>query len=433
MNKKIICLAIALGLGCGFSYADSNLNQRNISESRGISLQLKDEPANLVEIDTNAYSHNLAEIRKMIGPKPKICVVMKSDAYGHGINNLIDNAIKANVDYIAAVDNSEFKLLAEKIKTSGKNIHLLRIAPVTRIELIQAQTNNWHVEEIAGSLSEAQMLEDTAEMLSQQQHKNIIIPIHLNIETGMGRMGLRNVSDIRKIMAMPHLQVVGVMTHFAKDYEDPPTDYIATRAQLDIFESVVKQLNLNKNVIQHVANSGAAAKFPWARKDMVRIGSLTYGEDLDDYQDPHHVLQPVMTSFKSTVVIVESNVPPHSPINYDGLQYTRDDKPSTTATLRVGYNYGFPQYAFRENGSTVLIRGQRFPVLGKTSMNMVVIDVTDQDPKNPVRLEDEAVLVGSQGDQAISWAEFAKRNKMGITEQVLLIGNQNVRKVIESK
>ncbi len=429
-NKLLLVLLLSLSITGGF--ADSNLNRNDYTTATTRALNA-DIPANFVEIDTAAYTHNLQEIRKMIGAKPKICVVMKSDAYGHGINNLTDSALKTNVDYIAAVDNSEFRILAAKIKASGKNTHLLRIAPATKAELIQAQTNNWQVEEIAGSLNEAKMLNDTAIELSRKLHKNIVVAVHINIETGMGRMGLRNVNDIRQIMAMSHLKVVGVMTHFAKDYEDPPTDYIATRAQLDIFESMVNQLNLDKSVIQHVANSGAAAKFPWARKDMVRVGSLTYGEDLDDYQDPQHVLKPVMKSFKSTVVIVESNVPPHSPINYDGLQYTRDDKPSTTATLRVGYNYGFPQYAFRENGSTVLIRGQRFPVLGKTSMNMVVIDVTDQNPANPVHLGDEAVLVGTQEGQAITWTEFAKRNKMGITEQVLLIGNQNMRNVVESR
>lgn len=432
MRHKLL-LALLLGLSITGSFADSNLNRNDYIATATASTLNAEIPANFVEIDTAAYTHNLQEIRKMIGTKPKICVVMKSDAYGHGINNLIDSALKANVDYIAAVDNSEFRILAAKIKAHGKNTHLLRIAPATKAELIQAQTNNWQVEEIAGSLNEAKMLNDTAIELSHKLHKNIVVAVHINIETGMGRMGLRNVNDIRQIMAMSHLKVVGVMTHFAKDYEDPPTDYIATRTQLDIFESMVNQLNLDKNVIQHVANSGAAAKFPWARKDMVRVGSLTYGEDLDDYQDPQHVLKPVMKSFKSTVVIVESNVPPHSPINYDGLQYTRDDKPSTTATLRVGYNYGFPQYAFRENGSTVLIRGQRFPVLGKTSMNMVVIDVTDQNPANPVHLGDEAVLVGAQESQTITWSEFAKRNKMGITEQVLLIGNQNMRNVVESR
>lgn len=404
------------------------------ADPRGnITINQKTTPTTtFVEISPAAYYHNLQEIRKMLGPNVKICAVMKSNAYGHGIDNLIAEALKANVDYIAAVDNNEFRLLANRIKAAHKKTHLLRIAPVTKAELIEAQTANWNVEEIAGSLEEAKMLSDTATELSKKLGRKVIISIHVNVETGMGRMGFRDVNEIKQAIALPNLKLVGIMTHFAKDYEDPPIDYNATRAQLDVFESVVKELNLNKNVIQHVANSGAAAKFPWARKDMVRVGSLTYGEDLDDRQDPKHVLQPVMSSFKTTVAIIERNVPPHSPINYDAMQYTRSDKPSTTATIRIGYYNGFPQYAFQES-AVVLIRGQKFPVIGKTSMNMLVIDVTDEDPQNPVKLGDEVVLVGKQGKQRITWDEFAARNKMGITEQVLLIGNQSPHVIIKDK
>lgn len=219
------------------------------------------------------------------------------------------------------------------------------------------------------------------------------------------------------------------MSHLANAYQESPVDINSTRYQLDVFESALNQLNLPPTVIRHIANSGATTKFPWTRLDMVRVGSLTYGEDLDDRQDPNHVLKPVMPAFKSTVSIIEHDVPPSSPVNYDSMQFTRTDRTSTTATIRAGYDTGFSQYAFKER-SDVLIRGQRFPVIGKTSMNMVVIDITDQDPKNKIQLGDEVVLVGKQGNQEITWDEFAKRNHMGITEQVLLIGNQNHQKII---
>lgn len=429
MRKRTLFLNLFLALGLStYAVADQNLNVQNLSASSPVSNTVS-QPINYVEIDPQAYASNLKHIREMVGPNVKICAVMKADAYGHGIVNLIDETIKANVDYIAAIDNSEFRIIAQKIKASGKNIHLIRIAPVTKPELIEAVTNNWNVEEVAGSVEEAEMLSNTAAELSKKLHRNITIGIHLYIETAMGRMGVRDISDMKKIIKLPHLKLVGVMSHLAKDYQAPPVDSDSTKEQLAIFESAVNQLHLESDVIQHIANSGAAAKFPWARLGMVRTGSLMYGEDLDDYQDPNHVLKPVMTSFKSKVSIIERNVPPHSPINYDGLQYTRSDKPSTTATIRVGYDFGFPQYAFRESAD-VLIRGQRFPVIGKTSMNMVVIDITDENPKNKVQLDDDVVLVGKQGSQQITWDEFAARNKMGIVEQVLLIGNQNTRKVI---
>lgn len=426
--NKILIGAVVLAT-IGMVNADSNLNVQNYVSST--SVNNTSLPVNFVEIDTAAYASNLRNIRKMFGPEVKICIVMKADAYGHGITNLIDEAIKANVDYIAAIDNSEFRILATKIAASGKKIHLLRIAPVTQTELIEAQTNNWHVEEIAGSVEQAKMLSTTAQQLSHKLGRSIIVPIHINVETGMGRMGVRDVSDMRKIISLPNLKLVGIMTHFSKAYEESPVGETSTRRQLDVFESAVRELNLDPGVIQHVANSGAATKFPWARKGMVRIGSLTYGEELDDLQDPKHVLKPVMSSFKSTVAMIERNVPPHSPINYDGLEYTRSDRYSTTATLRIGYDYGYPQYAFKES-ATVLIHGQRFPVLGKTSMNMLVVDISDEKSANSIKLGDEAVLLGRQGDQVITWEQFAGKNNMGVVEQVLLIGNQAPRKVISS-
>lgn len=271
MQRKQICLLLILS--CCFGANSLAVNERSGSNKSSVLASTSASTTisvNYVTIDPQAYASNLLQIRKMIGPKVKICAVMKSNAYGHGIDNLIDETLKANVDYIAAVDNNEFRLLAEKIKASKKSTHLLRIAPVTKPELVEAQINDWHVEEIAGSLEEAQMLSATAAELSKKLQRKVIIPIHLNIETAMGRMGVRDVNEMRQIIALPNLKFVGIMTHFAKDYEDPPVDKIATRAQLDIFESAVNQLHLDKSIIQHVANSGATAKFPWARKDMLQ-------------------------------------------------------------------------------------------------------------------------------------------------------------------
>ena len=428
MKHKYLLLALSLTFGAAAAtFAAPNVQ---ITPQSSQPLYIS-SPVNYVEIDPQAYASNLYQIRKMIGPNVKLCIVMKSNAYGHGINNLINEAIKANVDYIAAVDNDEFAYMSGKIKASGKNIHLLRIAPVTKSELIEAVEQGWNVEEVAGSLEEAQMLSATAVELSKQLKRNVVINIHLYVETGMGRMGVRSISDMKKIIALPHLKLVGVMSHLANDYQESPVDINSTRYQLAIFESVVNQLQLPSTVIRHIANSGATSKFPWARLDMVRVGSLTYGEDLDNRQDPNHVLKPVMHNFKSTVAIIEHNVPPHSPVNYDSMQFTRSDKYSTTATIRAGYDPGFSQYAFKES-TDVVIRGQRFPVIGKTSMNMVVIDITDENPRNKIQLGDNVILVGKQGKEQITWDEFAKRNHMGVTEQVLLIGNQNHRVIINN-
>ena len=379
-----------------------------------------------MEVSAKNFYKNILAIKQLVGPKVKTCIVMKADAYGYGINNLIDEAIKAHPDCIAAIDNKEMETIAAKIK--NKNIHLIRIAPVTYPELVQAQVNNWHVEEIAGSVEEAQMLSETAIELSKRLKRKIVIPIHINIETGMGRMGLRSVDDIKKIMKMPNLKLVGLMTHFATADADAPKDYNGVRAQTDKFESIVKQLDVSPGVIQHIANTGATSKFPFTHKDMVRVGSLAYGEDIVESAQKYS--KPVFVSFKTRVAIIERHVPPNSPINYDAEQYTRKDGDSITATLRVGYDQGYPLRAYAEH-MYVLIRGQKFPVIGKSSMNMVVVDITNQDPKNPVQLDDEVVLIGTQGKETITIDDFAAKNKMSITGEILQLGNLNPRVVVD--
>lgn len=429
-SAKLFCgLSVLLLLNLSSAIADSNLTPSQLQSMQKIIQSPKQSiDSNYVEVSQKNFYDNILAIKKLVGPKVKTCIVMKADAYGYGLNNLIDAAIKAQPDCIAAIDNKEMAIIAGKIKKSGKNIHLIRIAPVTYDELVQAQVNNWHVEEIAGSIEEAQMLSQTAAELSKRLKHKVVIPIHINIETGMGRMGVREVADINTIMHMPNLKLAGLMTHFATADDDAPKDYNGVRAQTDKYESIVKQLNIPQGVIQHIANTGATSKFPWTHKDMVRVGSLAYGEDI--VESATRYTKPVFISYKTKVSIIERNVPPFSPINYDAEQHTRKDKPSTTATLRIGYDNGFPIRAYSDK-TEVIIRGQRFPVIGKSSMNMVVVDITDQDPKNPIQMEDEVVIIGTQGKQSITIEDFAARNKLSVTAQLLQLGNQNPRVVVD--
>ncbi|HBM16675.1 MAG TPA: alanine racemase [Lentisphaeria bacterium] len=382
-----------------------------------------------VEICPSIYKKNIEYIKKLIGNDVKICIVMKGDAYGHGIRELIDAAIETNPDYIAAIDNSEFKAISDKLKKKKANIPLLRLVPPLFVEVLESQINDYGVEEIVGSLGEAQMLSELADELSKETGKNIIIPIHINVETGMGRMGMRNIEDMKKVMKINNLKLKGIMTHFAKVYE-MEKGLEMTKEQTNKFDEVVKELDLEGKVIRHIANSGATAMYPWTRKDMVRVGSLTYGEDVEG-QNPEGILKPVFKSFKSYVAIIENKIPENSPVGYDSEEYTSPNKISTTATVRVGYNNAYPYENAYATESDVLIKGKRFPIIGKTSMNMVVIDITAQDEKNRIQVGDEVVLIGKQGKEKITLEEVANKNKIGITEMLLEIGNLNSKVIAE--
>ena len=381
-----------------------------------------------IEISPENFRNNLEVIKKLIGPDVKMCVVMKSDAYGHGIENLAAQAVSSEPAYIAAISNAEFRMIHDEIRKQNKDIALLRIAPVLRDELIESIINGWNVEEIIGSPEEARMISETAETLSRRMGKEFTVNVHVNIETGIGRMAFRDVNQIKKALQLPRLRLKGVMTHFANAYGKEPVASERTRQQTEKFDKTVTELGLEPSIIRHTANSAATVKFPWTRKDMVRVGSLTYGEDIEGL-DPGHRLRPVMAAYKSRVAIIENKIPPMSPIGYDSMQRTPENRMSTTATVRAGYSEGFPEMAFKWN-MNVLIRGKKFPVIGKTSMNMVVVDITGQDKGNPVQLNDEVVIIGKQGDQEITIEKFAAQSQNGITQVTILLGNAVYRKIV---
>jgi alanine racemase len=381
-----------------------------------------------VEVDATAFTKNIKTVKTMIGPGTKLCLVMKSDAYGHGLENLIAEAVKAGPDYIALVENSEIAAAAAYMRASGRKVPILRIAPATLDEAVEAAVKGWNVEELAGSAEQASLLSSVALRLGKKTGRRVTIPIHVNIDTGMGRMGAASADEVRKILALPGLRLKGIMTHFAQS--DDPTDAGKKRTleQMKRFEGIVGDLGVGEDVIIHTANSAATSKFPWTWKNMVRVGSLIYG-DVNADTDPKGLFLPVMASLKSTVAIVLRDVPPGTTVGYDSIFRTREGRTSTLAAVRIGYNNGYPKDAY-VNGTEVLIGGRRYPAVGKTSMNLLVVDITDGGPSNPVRIGDEVVLMGRQGSEAVTMEELASRNKLTTYEMLLRLGKNNRIKVI---
>jgi alanine racemase len=432
---KIFILVFLTGLvfhsSADIALANSPAGEKTVCPKKNETKELQVKSA-WIEISPDNYRQNIKRIKSLIGKNVKLCVVMKSDAYGHGLKILAPVAVASSPAYIAAVDNPEFRILASEIKKQGSDVKLLRIAPPLHFELVECIRNDWKVEEVVGSLELARMISNTARDLSKILQQNVQVGIHLNIETGMGRMAFRNIEDIRKAMVLPHLKVKGVMTHFAKVYEENDKGLPMTLKQCDKFKNVVKQLNLPSDVIRHVANSGAAAMYPEMRLDMVRCGALTYGEDLDDRLDPNHKLKPVITAFKAKVGIINRHVPPGATVGYDSDGIAAPGHQSTMAAVRVGTYQGIPQTGFKNN-MKVLIKGQKFPVIGKSSMNILVVDISKQDVRNPVAIGDEVVIIGKQGDQQITVLDFAKYMDKDPTSAMMTIGCLNPKVVVQSK
>ncbi|OEU68773.1 MAG: alanine racemase [Desulfovibrio sp. S3730MH75] len=382
-----------------------------------------------VEVAPDIFAANIREMKKDIGQKVKLCIVMKSDAYAHGVENLMAEALRAEPAYIGMTGNKDIRKAIRYMDKSETRTRILRIAPATFYEAAEAALKNWPIEELIGSLSQAKALSRIATWVSEKRGEKQVIPVHVNINTGMGRMGFQRVEDIRKAISLPSLKLRGIMTHYANAY-DPDLKHREelTRKQLDIFDDVVAKLKPPKNVIIHTANSGATLCFPWSRRNMVRIGGALYG-DIPKEMNPDSRYQRVMTAFKSKVVWVMNKIPPNTPVGYESVYHTPPDLESTLATVKVGYNNGLPSWAYKK-GTQVLIRGQKFPVVGKTSMNMVVVDVTKQQSKDKISFEDEALFFGRQGNQEISIEDIEQTTSIPGCELTLMIGNTNPRIVV---
>lgn len=359
-----------------------------------------------VLINLRAYEQNLRKIVSRLAPGCQLCAVLKADAYGHGLELLAPVAAAAGVDAIAIVDNWE----AETIRRLGISCAVIRLRPALEEEAEEAAP--WGVEEIVGSLEDASALSRLAEK------RKAVIPIHIALDEGIGRMGFtvsRQEEQIVKICSMTGLRVRGVMTHFP--CADEP-ELTVTREQRRRFLVECEQIReaLPGGVIYHIANSAAILRAPEAHLNMVRLGIVSYGLPPSPHVSLEEGIAPVMSVV--TRIVQVRDVPQGATIGYGVTHRVAQD--SRIATLPIGYANGYLRDF--SNKAQVVIHGQRRPVVGRVSMDMVTVDVGNLDG---VQAGDEAVLLGSQGNETITADELANYAGTINYEIACLFGNVN--------
>ena len=237
----------------------------------------------------------------------------------------------------------------------------------------------------------------------------------------MSRNGLEvstaaGLEEARAISALPGLKIVGIMSHF------PEEDAAVVRRDLARFNTqsaqVLKITGLKReDVTLHVANTFATLTVPESWLDMVRVGGIFYGDTIASTE-----YKRVMT-FKSAIASV-NHYPKGNTVGYDRTYTLKRD--SVLANIPTGYADGYRRVF--SNAGHVLIRGQRVPVLGKTSMNTVIVDVTDL-PQ--VASGDEVVLFGKQGNAQVSAEEVEEISGALFTEMSILWGATNKRVMVD--
>jgi alanine racemase len=345
-------------------------------------------PLTWAEVDLDAIAHNAREIKRLIGEKTELMAVVKANGYGHGAVPVAE----------VALDNGASRLAVHRTLEGVE----LRQAGITAPVLImgyslpaEAETIvRWDLTPTVNTPEQAQALSAAA------LHHGKVLPIHVKVDTGLGRFGLlpdEVVDFVRAISEMPGLVLEGLYTHFAMA---DAADKAYTLHQFEIYLAVVKRLEEAGFIIpiKHAASSAATLDLPEMHLDMVRCGIALYGLRPSDEVEPSISLRPAL-ALKSRVTRVRT-LPAGSCISY-GCTYTTGE-PTVVALVPVGYGDGY--HRLISNRGQVLIRGQRAPILGRVCMDQFVVKVSHI---LNVQQDDEVVLIGRQGDDEIKAEEVA--------------------------
>lgn len=352
---------------------------------------------NWVEIDATALSANVREFRKRLGGGPLLGAVVKSNAYGHGMLEVAEIARESGVDWLCVNNVDEGIRLREA--GHGAPVLVMGYVPadsldeVVRHDLQPVVYNERTVDDLAAAAT----------------RRGRVARVHVKAETGTHRQGVVESevpAFVARIRSLPSLALAGVSTHFA-NIEDT-TDHRFAESQIETFTRIVEAIRAagTDPGLRHAACSAATVLFNRTHLDLARVGISLYGlwPSRETYVSclergkPSLDLRPVLT-WKTRVAQVKP-VPEGGYVGY-GCTY-RATRPLRIAILPVGY---FEGYDRRLSGvAHVLIRGRRAPLRGRVCMNMCMVDVTDIPG---VAVEDEVVLLGSQGDERISADQMA--------------------------
>ncbi len=340
------------------------------------------------EIDLDAIAHNVRQLKRHIGERVELMAVVKANAYGHGAAPVARTALKSGASRLA-------------VNRAVEGIELRRAGIAAPI-LILGYFPPWEAEAVVRhnltpTVTEREVASALAEAAARQGKA---VPLHVKVDTGMGRFGLlpEEVVDFVKSLAdFPNLRLEGLYTHFATADE---ADKSHTRRQFGVFLQVLKRLEEAgiEVPVRHAANSAATLDLPETHLDMVRCGIAIYGLYPSAEVSRSVALRPAM-SLKSRVARLRT-LPAGSCISY-GCTYVTSS-PTRVALVPVGYGDGY--HRLLSNRGQVLIRGRRAPILGRVCMDQLVVDVSGIPG---VRLDDEVVVFGRQGEEEISAEEVA--------------------------
>ncbi len=364
-----------------------------------------------LEVNLSQLKQNLENIRQHVTPA-KVLVVLKANAYGHGVDGVAP-FIAPFADYIGVAIVEE-------------GIHLRKMGIATPILImggtLPEQVPDFFEYDLTLAASSLDLL-SAAEQLAESTHKRL--KAHLKIDTGMERIGVREYEAeplIEKSLACSHLEIEGIFTHFANSEtlestsllvaDGKPSDPKIVKAslQLERFEEVLSIYEKRSEPhppIRHTANSGATLLLPDSYYDMVRPGVLLYGvypaRDIERTID----VKPALI-WKSKVAHSKVTLPGRG-VSYGSLWQA--EAQTRIVTVPCGYADGY--FRRMTNQAQVSINGKMYPQVGRICMDQFMVNAGDDD----VKVGDEIILFG-QGITAEDFADWAGTNEYEVMTNI---------------
>jgi len=342
--------------------------------------------ATWAEVNLARLTGNLRAIRSHVSPA-KVMIVVKANAYGHGLGDVAKH-LSAEADYIGVA------VLEEGIYLRGLGI----TCPILVLGGIWGdQIPQYLKHDLSLTASSVERLEQIDEVAGQM---GVRAKVHLKIDTGMERIGVHYYSAQtlqETALRCKSVEVEGIFSHFANADSN---DLTHSRLQLERFEGVLDFYTKHHlpMPIRHMANSAAILQLPESHYDMVRPGIMLYGV----YPAPdvkHSVaIRPALT-WKSRVVYFKVVKPGH-PVSYGSTW--QSEQPTRVVTLPVGYGDGY--FRSLSNKTQVIIRGNKYPQVGRICMDQMMVNIETDSAFNG----DEVILLGEAGAQAITTQDLAE-------------------------
>jgi len=354
-----------------------------------------------ITLNENAVENNIAFLKKKLGDKVKISAVVKANAYGHGIEQIVPLFEKYGIEHYSVFYYSEAIRVYNCLTKPSSIVVMGWLCEKSIREAIEKGIEFFvfNIERLNNAIKFAKELKIKAR-------------IHLEAETGMNRLGL-NVDELNKAIDIikenrEQIEISGFCTHLAG--AESISNHYRIQSQLRKYKKMLTTLEANdlNPIYKHTANSAAAFVYPKTRMDMVRVGIMLYGfwsstEVFIHYMNSNNIKKDPLTrilGWHSQIMAIKK-VKSGEFVGY-GISYLAQSN-ITTALVPVGYSFGYSRSL--SNKGRVLIRGHRCSVIGVVNMNMIIIDVTHiGEPK----VGDKVVLIGKQEDLEIKVSAFSE-------------------------